>query len=113
MERIGSEMCSNQSVQIVVDCCDSISLWFLLTVFRQLDVVRWVVDHLYGHGHVDRTVGHTDRLVADMDLAVDDTVMDSQQVPVVLNQVERQPHSVSLIEPLHQEFPVFPTRIDQ
>lgn len=69
-----------------------------------------MVDHLYGHVHGDRTAGHIDRQVADMDLAVDDTVMDSQQVPEVSNQVVHQPHLVSLIEPLHPEFPVSPTK---
>lgn len=109
MERIGSGKCNNQLAQIV-GCRDSILLWFLLTVFHRLDVVRWVADHLYERVHVGRTVGHIDRQEADKDLAVDDTVMGSQQVPEVLNQVEHQPHLVSLIEPLHQEFPVFPTK---
>lgn len=53
-----------------------------------------MVDHLYEHVHVDQKVGHIDRPVAGMDLVIDDTVMDSQQVPVVLNQLERQPHLV-------------------
>lgn len=87
-----------------------INVDLVLTVFLRLDVV--LVDRLYEHGHVDRTVYRIDRLVVGMGLVVVDTAMDSQQVQVErhpLTQLMHHLHLALLIGPSILVFLVYPT----